>query len=466
VIKKISFIIIALGALIALVFLFSIIMEGGFHPSRILGIEIGILIALFGTALSIFQSRRKPTAVSFWFTLRDKFFELPAVVWIALGFLVNYVLYFIAPTFLNSTLHIQYPNKYIAEATPIGFDLLSNLESVRTLFVQNRIPNILNPPIVNFLFAPFLTLDHATGYTIITFATLISYALLIIFAILMSNQENHSSILLVGAITIFSYGLQFELERGQFYTIAMMLSLAAIYIFHKHRDFRFFAYLLFCLSIQMKYYPALLVIMFVDDWRDWKGNLKRFFALGLANFLLLFLQGIGYFNAFFHQLGAKSDFSEIWKGNHSIQSFVGLLSNSGLKQVDLVTTLLYAYVLICLAVVLVGAYWRNTKGFNADLLLAFTIGALVLPPISHDYALPMLTAPFALSLSSQRLRDHSWKGIMAILLIFMASLAYSATLFSFKYRSFALSDTFPFLVIILTAVTLLNILQGRQAEAQ
>jgi hypothetical protein len=127
---------------------------------------------------------------------------------------------------------------------------------------------------------------------------------------------------------------------------------------------------------------------------------------------------------------------------------------------------LYAYVLICLAVVLVGAYWRNTKGFNADLLLAFTIGALVLPPVSHDYTLPMLTAPFALFLASQSLRDHSWKGIMAILLMFIASLAYSATLFSFKYRPSALSDTFPFLVIILTAAVLLNILKGRQAEAQ
>jgi len=70
---------------------------------------------------------------------------------------------------------------------------------------------------------------------------------------------------------------KFELETGQFYTTAMMLTVAAdtLYFFTKHPSYRIFAYILFNpFPSNLKVFPAIFVVMFVDDWRDWKGNLS------------------------------------------------------------------------------------------------------------------------------------------------------------------------------------------------
>jgi hypothetical protein len=222
---------------------------------------------------------------------------------------------------------------------------------------------------------------------------------------------------------------------------------------------------LFTISVQLKIVPALLVFMFVDDWRDWKNNLKRFIALGLVNFLALFLQGVAYFNAFFHALKLQSDLGQIRTANHSLLAFVGMLRNSGIGNLDFIPAALYVCVLICLGVVLVEAYLRNEKGLDVNLLLALTLGMLILPSTSHDYALPMLTVPFALAIASQSIENLPWKGLTVILLVFLGSLAYSATLFSYAYRPAYLNNSFPLLLIILVVVALLSLLKGRQPEA-
>ena len=112
------------------------------------------------------------------------------------------------------------------------------------------------------------------------------------------------------------------MERGQFHTIALLFCIAAIYLFHKYPQYRFFAYLLFCVSIQLKIYPALFFVLFVDDWRDWKTNIKRFVTLGLVNFLLLFLLGYSYFSKFIaHMIESSTNWLEAFSVNHSIAGF-------------------------------------------------------------------------------------------------------------------------------------------------
>ena len=99
-------------------------------------------------------------------------------------------------------------------------------------------------------------------------------------------------------ISLFSYGILFELERGQYDLIAMFLCIAAIYLFHFHPRLRIPAYLLFCIAVQLKIYPLIFIVALIDYSQPVSTHLKRWGALLLANFLLLFMLGLRPFMEF------------------------------------------------------------------------------------------------------------------------------------------------------------------------
>ena len=286
----------------------------------------------------------------------------------------------------------------------------------------------------------------------------------------MTRRENHALVYFVFAASIYSYGFQFELETGQYYTIAMMLSLAAIYIFHYHPRHRFFAYVLFCVSVQLKVFPAIFALMFVDHWQEWKVNLKRFAVLGIVNFLLLFLLGYAYFNSFIQRLINEAATLEL-EYNHSIYAFIANLSASGygifsgdsLKWISensaLLKRILFLYFFACLLIVLWKAYLQNKSGVDTNLLMVCLLGGMVIPAISHSYKLSMLGAPFVLMMSDHRMPPGLWKRAVSIALIVCASLAYSATLVPFNARPVYLENALPLLFILLTIATVLKVMQ-------
>jgi hypothetical protein len=238
--------------------------------------------------------------------------------------------------------------------------------------------------------------------------------------------------------------------------VTMMLTVAAVYIFHKYPSYRIFAYILFSIAIQLKLFPAIFVVMLVDDWRDWKGIIKRFAALGVANIALLFLLGYSYFSLFFTHLVDSGATDEL-ANNHSIYAFVANLASAP----NWLEGFLYLYFFVCFFIILGKAYWQNEKGLNANLLMTCLIGGLMIPAISHDYNLPLLAAPFVLVMSVQDVRDALWAKALSIVLITSASFAYSATLFPSNARPAALENSFPFLLVILTVVILLAFLQNK-----
>ncbi len=64
--------------------------------------------------------------------------------------------------------------------------------------------------------------------------------------------------------------------------IAFSLCVAAICIFHRKPKYRWFAYLLFSISVQLKLYPAIFVFTLIEDFTDWKNNIKRIVGLGIS----------------------------------------------------------------------------------------------------------------------------------------------------------------------------------------
>ncbi len=469
--KKIPSTLILLGVLIALFFLFADALgigKAGIQAAQIFGVEIGVLIVLAGLALNTLQKKNEFPLKTFWLNLRDGFQNLPALTWVIVGALLAFVLFFIVPSFFDPSFRIQYPAEYIRQLVPIGFDFQTTLRAVEVWLKDRQVTPYVFTPLEHLLLAPVLLLKYPTSYHFIVFVTLSAYLTLSLVAALISADENKNTTIFIAAVSIFSYGFVFELERGQTHTLALALCVLAIYIFHYHRDFRFLAYLLFCVSVQIKLYPALFVILFVDDWRDWKNTLTRFVSLGLANFLLLFLFGFSFFSAFYDSTINSVQSGEPAIVNHSIQSFVYMLSSSEWNLFNgatalwierngaLLRNLLYAYFLVCFLIVLVNAWIKNKRGFNADLLLVCVVGSLVLPSINHDYSLPLLMAPTALSIASWHTRDFPSPKALTIILTTLVSFAYFATLFPPLFRPLYLQNSLPMIFVILTAVALQN----------
>jgi hypothetical protein len=247
----------------------------------------------------------------------------------------------------------------------------------------------------------------------------------------------------------------------------------AIYIFHCHAEFRYLAYLLFSVSVHLKIVPIFFLPMFIKDWRDWKGNIKRMAGLGLLNVTLLFVLGYRNFINFVNSLLLRVENPTfLWNGNHSVGNFVfnfvkdgyGVISEKGVlflqQNAGTLEKFLLAIIALCILSVIVHIYWKRKTGFNPYLLLVCTLGALIIP-VSVDYTLPMLVAPLAIFLGSvSGLRGSSLNKLVSILLVLIVSVSYATLLYPFKYKPYFLNNSFPALLLILIMVTLFYFLQG------
>lgn len=438
--------------------------HGGIPAVQVLGAEAGGALALLGLGLRIRQRNGSRPGSGAWGEAIAWVLNQPILTWVMLGFFAAFLLCFVAPAIYNPDLQFHYFTDYIYGREKVGFDTRLILEHIGHWYTGEQTPKYLFPPLTTLLFTPLLLLRFPYTYYVSTVVTLVSFVLLNLWLPWRFLQKGERSLIpLLFAVTAVSYGLQFELETGQFYTLAMLLSAAALYIFHKQPAWRIFAYILFCVSVQLKVFPAIFVFLFVDDWRDWKTNLKRFAALGLANFLLLFLLGFSYFQLFVTRMLGSMGNLEV-RYNHSITVFVhnlALTHDWAAANADGLRIGLTLYFLICFAVTLFLAWKRKTRGLDVTLLMVSLIGGLILPAISHDYNLPLLTLPFLLWTSGLILPDKPWTRLLAIALLLSAAFAFAVTLFPSNARPAALENSLPALMVILTAVTGLGCLQER-----
>jgi hypothetical protein len=486
-INKLGYILLGIGVFIVV---FALISDSiglgkkGIQAAQLLLIQCGILLSVISIGL-INLSDTEVNILKLTTQVITRIINIPASNWILLGFFTAYIILFIYPMFFNPDRTIHYLTRYVPEITPIGRDLSFATSGIKNWLSGNGfydLENLNYPPLYAVVFSPFLLLEYPSTYFVMTAVTLFSMVVssLIIPSLVVKNGDR--AILFFFFITgIFSYGMQFELERGQFNIFAFTLSFLAIYIFHRHYQFRHLAYLLFSVAVQIKLYPVIFILMFVKDWRDWKNNILRFAGLGIFNIALLFVIGYQAFIDFTNTMLIL--FGSVWirPYNHSIASFVRELTTNGfgILQPDTVAMLnerasligfaLALYYFICLLVIVGRAYKNDENGVNLDLFLVCTIGAMILPSLSIDYKLPLLSPAIALALSYNPQSDHKIRRIVTVLLLVTISLAYSYSLFSFVHRPVLVANSFPLIMVILTAITFLNIFEKRsffQAESQ
>jgi len=353
----------------------------------------------------------------------------------------------------------------------IGLDMQRLTELSRAWFEEGKSPYPIQfyPPLTYVFFAPLALLKYPASFMVQTFLTLLCFALLTFtLPMRIKGRENTALVVLFFLTGLVSYGFQFELERGQNNVITMLFCMAAIYIFHFRYEMRNLAYGLFSLAVQFKLYPLIFIVMLVKDWRDWKGNLRRFAGLGLLNFALLFAMGPRIFWEFITNLPAQAANSKWYLiTNHSISSFIHELTRGEWIQLPprfkflahydgYLRIFFFGLFALCFALALWRAYQDNEGGLDSYLLLVCTLGALLIP-VSVDYKLTILAAPMALFfIDAEMLAASKSKRLLAIPLIFISALAYAMVLFPYKIKPPILSSAFIPLIVILICVSALN----------
>ncbi len=400
-------------------------------------------------------------------SIEQQIAAMPLVTWTAGGFLLGYICFFLVPVFFSANV-MQFFQQAPA-LDPIGVDLRQILSYSHAWWVQHESPYIgfnLYPPLASVLFTPLLALDFPLAYRIVT---LISLACFITSTLLLAGsagEKKTASPLPVLFLTsgLFSYGFQFEIERGQFNILAMFLCWLAVWIFHHKPGRRLWAYALFSLSVQLKVFPFIFILLLVDDWRDWKGILRRFAWLALVNFFLLFILGVRVFIDFLRALASQTLYPAIWQGNHSIRCFVTQMTDYAVSQewqwaahyASAMQLFFLACLGLCLLVILWQAYRQNRVGVNPHLLLACTLGALLIPSVSHDYKLSILIPPVAGLFVSESRQEGAQQSMPVRLLYGVFAFVYSSTLFSYTFKPPFLQNNFPALLVLLILTTVLS----------
>jgi hypothetical protein len=398
-------------------------------------------------------------------------------IYVLSGYLAVYLLFFIYPVFLNSY-HGYLCYCGVPREQTIGCDGAHVIKCSREVFVAHKTPYIstnMYPPLTYVFFAPLITVSPPEAYAIKTIVTIICYFFTgFILPLWVNSRKSLSPFLIFLLATgLSSYGFQFEMERGQFNVLAMFFCLVSIWIYHYHHRYRYLAYFLFSLSIQLKVYPAIFILLLIRDWRDWKNNIMRFLGLGVFNFALLFVLGPKIFVDFVAKLKASGP--TVWIGNHSIEAFsqVFEMKYSMWTKEDsrLIYILLFLLVAVCIFLIVLQAYRQKYNGINPYLLLACTLGAMLIPFEGNDYKLSILVAPVAIAFHNDyfaKIFNYRSRLLISILMV-VFFFAYSLTLYTFiikQYVILLLANNFPALMVMLLITTAFSLMNKSGHEIQ
>lgn len=380
-------------------------------------------------------------------------------VWVAVcgGWFCAYLLLFVYPVFLNNGQAMAFPHP-VPSLDPIGADLRMTLGFSRT-WLETGNPSAGYPPLSAVGFAALMALPFSAAYMLMIALTLLAFiSVALVLPLRVCERADRAAVVMVTLAGLFSYGLQFEFERGQSNVLVMACVAWGLFWFHRGASCgsRWAAYALFSAAIQFKLYPAIFVFAFAKDARAWKQNLARWAGLGAVNVALLFALGPRAFADFFHLLKDQASDPYVWAGNHSILGFTLWVHHPWIEPAF---AAVYA---ACFLWALGRQIWPGGPGQFAGLLLMSALGAMLIPGASHDYKLPLFTMAFAFFTgAAQPLSLRGLRGAWAAGLFVAIGFLQAWTQYSYVVKPVGLQNNAPFL---LAACVVLAVWMGNQAD--
>jgi len=401
-----------------------------------------------------------------------------APVWIIIcgSLFFVYLIFFVRLVFFNSSTAMSFP-QLVPVYTPLGMDLRAMLSYAAELLKGgtpysggNNIGAYIYPPLASVFFCPLTALPFKYAYLLVTLLTISAFISVVLVLPLAACEKPDRAALVALTITgLLSYGLLFEIEQGQFNVIAFACCAWAIYLFHAGRRkwVRLGAYLLFSIAIQLKLYPALFVFAFARNARDLKSNIIRWSVLGAANIALLFALGPSILHDFLTVIMNYEKNNFIWCGNHSIKSFAALMQNTNVPFVSFFGPGFTLILAVCFALILIVAYVRNARASFKYLVTICALSTMLIPSISHDYKLPILSMTFAVFVGETGpVMVNRFRGIIMALLLFALSILHASTLLFYTFKPVLLLCNTPVLMlacIILVFMMLTETMQNKES---
>ena len=314
------------------------------------------------------------------------------VVIICSSFLIGWFCTFGIQAFFNPQ-NIMLQPQVVPSLPTIGYDLSETLKSSKEL-LAGRTPYVLKiysySPFASVLFVPLTLVSFKIAYLIVFLATLILFVISVLATHKLFVKQKESLVLLLFLLLtgVISYGMSFELERGQFNMLAFACALLGLYFFANTK--KVIGLIFLTLGMQLKIYPAIFIVQFfIHSFkvkRDW------LLAGGVVsiNFLLLFVGGIAVFKDFIKALLYQMGNAYYWIGNHSVASYCDIANAASSFCTPKSYSLLLGgfFLLFGITTFLV---WKYSKvKANPYLFTLSGLGMLIIPSASHDYTLAVL----------------------------------------------------------------------------
>lgn len=294
---------------------------------------------------------------------------------------------------------------------PVGIDMRTGIYADPKMILEGQ--NIYEemhsnyPPFSNIFFLPLQLLNENAAYVVMVFVLLFSnIATLVLTIILVRDfiltkmnidqiKVNFLSLFLFFSIlfyTLSSYGFIFSIERGNYDSIAFLFAMLSIYFLLKKPDSIWLQVIMLGIATHLKIYPAALYFVLLV-----KHGKKIIFPTILVNLILL--ASLGFRNAylFIDVLIHYTLTPMTWIGNHSGYSFASILYDANPELAASLPSLrwILSFIPIIIWLITSGIAIKYLKDKIRILYLTMVAAPLMclLPTVSHDYKLIILSAP-------------------------------------------------------------------------
>lgn len=385
--------------------------------------------------------------------------EYLIVLFMSLSFFVGWYIGFQNPVFFNAKREMD-QRAAVSSVSPIGIDLSEMVAISRTLYHKHSpysYGTYIYPPLVSVLYLPFLIIRPENAYVFMSFLTITCLFLSFIMVDKLFTEKKFIPIVLLFFIitSFLSYGMHFELERGQFNIITIFLALLGVFLHQKNK--RLLGILLVTISVHLKLYPIIFFfLLFLDNCRSKKGIFINFIAV-LIHILLFFMLGKGVAGDFFSMLTEQLRNPFVWAGNHSLFAYCSDKSGTMPCNVYTYPYFLAAYI-ITIAAGFISTYVKKISLLNPYLFAMCGIATCVIPSVSHDYKLsiiPIFLFPLFKELYCTTLEKKSFANLITLSI---GTVLYTLLLFSTNFGNTVFTMNKAPILVSLTVIAFIGML--------
>lgn len=318
-------------------------------------------------------------------------------------------------SFINLKQLVWEPPTIVPVLKPVGDDFRVGWYRPAISILRGQNPYLSGddyPPLVTVMALPFAATLPETPAYLVQVAILVILNLATLYLSVKISIETFlkgalSTEMLVVSTSLFflvlimhfsSYGFLFSIERGNCDAYAIFFSVLGLWLLVMMPDKMLLQILCISIATHIKIYPAVLFLLIFWKHR-WKFLLP---TIGINTAFALIL-GIDNFKLFIQSLFAYSNELYAWVGNHSSLSFLFYLRTYlGNQSTNLPLAAYFIIFLTPIAIwiasilLLIRGGYSETKAVWGLMISVPLMN--VLPTISHDYKLIILTVPLIMAL--------------------------------------------------------------------